>query len=48
LVDVVVFCELRPATLEVLLAVAIIPHLHFVWDTTARLFAKNRLSLSSW
>jgi hypothetical protein len=30
LVDVVVFCELRPATLKVLLAVAIIPHLHLV------------------
>jgi hypothetical protein len=44
LVDVVVFCELRSATLKVLLAVAIIPHLHLIWDTTARLFAKNRLS----
>jgi hypothetical protein len=33
LVDVVVFCELRPSTLKVLLAIAIIPHLHLVWDT---------------
>jgi hypothetical protein len=44
LVDVVVFCELRPATLKVLLTVTIIPHLHLIWDTTARLFAENRLS----
>jgi hypothetical protein len=28
LVEVVVFCKPRPATLEVLLAVAIIPNLH--------------------
>jgi hypothetical protein len=44
LVDVVVFCKLRPATLKVLLAAAIIQHLHLVWDTTARLFTENRLS----
>jgi hypothetical protein len=44
LVDVMVFCKLRPAAPQVLLAVAIIPNLHLVWDTTARLFAKNRLS----
>jgi hypothetical protein len=44
LMDVVVFCELRPATPKVLFAVAIIPHFHLVWDATARLFAENRLS----
>jgi hypothetical protein len=44
LMDVVVFCKLRPATLKVLLAVAIIPNLHFVWSPTARLFAENRFS----
>jgi hypothetical protein len=44
LVDVVVFCKLRPATPQVLLAVAIIPNLHLVWSTTARLFTENRLS----
>jgi hypothetical protein len=44
LVDVVVFCKLRPATLKVLLAVAIVPNLHFVWSPTARLFAENRFS----
>jgi hypothetical protein len=44
LMDVVVFCKLRPATLQVLLAVAIIPNLHFVWSPTARLFTENRFS----
>jgi hypothetical protein len=44
LVDVVVFCKLRLAAPQVLLAVAIIPHLHIVRDTIARLFAENRLS----
>jgi hypothetical protein len=44
LVDVVVFCKLRPAAPQVLLAVAIVPNLHLVRDTTARLFAENRLS----
>jgi hypothetical protein len=44
LMDVVVFCKLRPAALKVLFAVAIIPHLHLVWDTIARLFTENRLS----
>jgi hypothetical protein len=44
LVDVVVFCKPRPATLQVLLAVAIIPNLHLVWSSAARLFAENRFS----
>jgi hypothetical protein len=44
LVDIVVFCKLRPATLQVLLAVTIIPNLHIVWSPTARLFAENRFS----
>jgi hypothetical protein len=44
LVDVVVFCKLRPAAPQVLLAVAIIPNLYLIWRTTARLFAENRLS----
>jgi hypothetical protein len=44
LMDVVVISKLRLATSEVLLAVAIIPHLHLIGDATARLFAENRLS----
>jgi hypothetical protein len=44
LMDVVVFCKLRPATLQVLLAVAVIPNLHFVWSPTTRLFTENRFS----
>jgi hypothetical protein len=42
--DVVVFCKLRPATLKVLLTVAIIPNLHFIWSPTARLFTENRFT----
>jgi hypothetical protein len=44
LMNVVVFCKLRPATPQVLLTVAIIPNLHLVWSATARLFTKNCLS----
>jgi hypothetical protein len=44
LVDIVVFCKLRPTTLKVLLAIAIVPNLHFVWSPTARLFVENRFS----
>jgi hypothetical protein len=44
LMDVVVFCKLRPAAPQVLLAIAILPHLHLVRDTTARLLAENSLS----
>jgi hypothetical protein len=41
LVDVMVFFKLRPATPQILLAIAIIPNLHLVWSTTARLFTEN-------
>jgi hypothetical protein len=44
LVDVVVFCKVRPAAPQVLLAVAIVPNLYLVWGTTARLFVENSLS----
>jgi hypothetical protein len=44
LMDVVVFCKLRPPTPQVLLAVAVIPNLYFVWSPTARLFMENRFS----
>jgi hypothetical protein len=44
LMDVVVLCKTRPATLKVLFAVAIIPNFHFVWSPTARLLAENRFS----
>jgi hypothetical protein len=44
LVDVVVFCKVRPAAPQVLLAIAIVPNLYLVWGTTARLFAENSLS----
>jgi hypothetical protein len=44
LMDVVVFRKARPPAPEVLFAVAIVPHLHRVRDTSARLLAKNSLS----
>jgi hypothetical protein len=44
LVEVMVFFKLRPATLEVLLASAVVPNLHFVWSSSTRLFTKNRFS----
>jgi hypothetical protein len=44
LVNVVVFCKVRPAAPQVLLAVAIVPNLYLVWGNTARLFAENSLS----
>jgi hypothetical protein len=44
LMDVVVFCKLRPPTPQVLLAVAVIPNLYFVWSPTARLFTENCFS----
>jgi hypothetical protein len=44
LMEVMVFCKLRPAALKVLLAGAVVPNLHFVWSSSTRLFTKNRLS----
>jgi hypothetical protein len=42
LVEVMVFCKLRPATLEVLLTGAVVPDLHFIWSSSPRVFMKNR------
>jgi hypothetical protein len=44
LVDVVILSELRPASSEILLAVAIVSHLHLIGDATARLLTKNRFA----
>jgi hypothetical protein len=44
LVEIMVFCKLRPAALEVLFAGAVVPNLHFVWSSSTRLFAKNHFS----
>jgi hypothetical protein len=41
LVDVMVFCKLRPATLEVLLTGAIVRDFHFVGSSFPRVFTKN-------
>jgi hypothetical protein len=42
LMEVVVFCKLRPAALEVLLTGTIVPNLHFIGSSSPRVFTKNR------
>jgi hypothetical protein len=41
LMEVMVFCKLRLATLEVHFAVSIIPDLHFIGSSSSRVFMKN-------
>jgi hypothetical protein len=41
LVEVMVFCILRPATLEVHLTISIIPNLHFIGSSSPRVVMKN-------
>jgi hypothetical protein len=41
LMEVMVFCKLRSATLEVHLAIPIIPDLHFIGSSSSRVFMKN-------
>jgi hypothetical protein len=41
LMEVMVFCKLRLATLEVNLAVSIVPDLHFIGSSSSRVFVKN-------
>jgi hypothetical protein len=42
LVEVMVFCKLQPAALEVLLTSTVIPDLHFIGSPFPRVFTKNR------
>jgi hypothetical protein len=42
--EVMVFCKLRPATLEVHLTISIIPDFHFVGSSSSRVFVKNCFS----
>jgi hypothetical protein len=42
LVEDMVLCKLRPATLEVLLTGAVVPDLHFIGSSSPRVFTKNR------
>jgi hypothetical protein len=44
LMEVMVSCKLRPAALEVHLAVPVIPDLHFIGSSSPRVFMKNRFS----
>jgi hypothetical protein len=41
LVDVMVFCKLRPAALEVLFTSAVVPDLHFIGSSSPKVFTKN-------
>jgi hypothetical protein len=41
LVEVRVFCKLRPAVLEVHLASPVVPDLHFIGSSFPRMFMKN-------
>jgi hypothetical protein len=42
LVEVMVFCKLRLAALEVLLTSTIVPDLHFIGSPSPRVITKNR------
>jgi hypothetical protein len=42
LMEVVILRKSRPVALEELLTGAVVPHLHFVWGSSARVFTKNR------
>jgi hypothetical protein len=42
LVEVMVFCKLRLAALEVLLTGTVVPDLHFIGSSSPRVFTKNR------
>jgi hypothetical protein len=44
LMEVVILRKLRPAAFEVLLTGAIIPNLHFIGNSSPRVFTKNRFS----
>jgi hypothetical protein len=41
LMEVMVFCKLRPATPEVHLTASIVPDLHFIGSSSSRVFVKN-------
>jgi hypothetical protein len=44
LMEVMVFCKLRPATLGIHLTVSVVPDLHFVGSSSSRVFTKNYFS----
>jgi hypothetical protein len=41
LMEVMILHKSRPATLEELFTGAVVPHLHFVWGSSTRVFVKN-------
>jgi hypothetical protein len=42
MMEVMVLCKLRPATLEVLFTGTVVPDLHFIGSSSPRVFTKNR------
>jgi hypothetical protein len=42
LMEIMVFCKLRPTPLQVLLTGTIVPDLHFIGSPSPRVFTKNR------
>jgi hypothetical protein len=42
LVEVMIFCKLRPAALELHLVGPVVPDLHFIGSSSPRVFMKNR------
>jgi hypothetical protein len=41
LMEVMVVRKSRPAALEELFAGAVVPHLHFIWSSSTRVFVEN-------
>jgi hypothetical protein len=41
LMEVMVLRKSRPAALEELFTGAVVPHLHFIWSSSTRVFAEN-------
>jgi hypothetical protein len=41
LIEVMVFCKLRPTTLEVHLTISVVPDLHPIGSSSSRVLAKN-------
>jgi hypothetical protein len=49
LMEVMILRKSRPAALEELFTITVVPHLHFIWVSSTRVFAENCfMQLSSW
>jgi hypothetical protein len=41
LMEVMVLCKSRPTALEELFVGAVVPHLHFIWSSSTKVFTEN-------